>query len=151
MAGSDDRVFVGYHNRERMGFPLRAGKGPFTMLTNRPVEYLRGHVEWVIEGHGMGRARQYELCHRFTVQKVVQSEDADFRFEYSGDDGDHFKPPIRLTEEPWFRSFFTSVGDFGIGATTIQLRFLEESERLVGEWAEGGRRSRAGSSTQVSR
>ncbi len=140
MARSDDRQFVGYHNRERMGFPLRAGKGPFTMLTNRPVEYLRGHVVWVVEGHGTGKARQYDLCHRFTVHDVVPLEDGVFRFAYSGSHGDAFKPRIPLAGEPWFREFQKSVGNFGTGATTIQPRFLKEFEKLVAEQAGRGKR-----------
>lgn len=128
---TDNRQFVAYHNRERMGCPLGDDGGRFMMLTNKPVEHLKGHLVWVVEGYGAGKDRQYDLCHRFTVQDVDPIEDGDFTCAYSGTGGDHFQPRIPLAGGSWFRDFLRSVGCFGLGATRIQPRFIEELERLV--------------------
>ena len=108
--------FVGYHNRPKMGFPLKDVPG-FAMLTSKPPFHLVGHHIWIIEG--LDSPRQYYIRQRFLVDGVEDSIVEGFDYRYYGTEGVEFNSDISLRTFDWFSPFMKTVGNFGIGAQEL--------------------------------
>lgn len=127
---------MAYHNTQRMGRSLQDGD-PLNLLTDRPVEQLRGNVVWFIVGEG-APPKRYSLGSVFVVEKTGDAGDRGFRFYAKGSDenGHAFEPEPALNDLVWFPDFFRSTAHFSLGVQEIKdPRFIDA---LLGLGAEFG-------------
>jgi hypothetical protein len=111
------RHFVGYHNREGMGYPANT-HDPLSIHTNRSVEHLKGGLVWLVEGEQGEQRKRFTLCAVFLVDETGSSDHAGFTNVARGR-GREFQSPPLLNELDWFPEFFEWSGHFGRGVPEI--------------------------------
>jgi len=110
--------YVQYHNRERFG----PASEELVIHTSKPVDRLPGHVVWLVLGEG--RPRRYFLGKVFVVDQIGPlpggdtSDDA-FTYYARGTEGRFFRPPILLSDQPWFPAFLRSQANFSLGLRRV--------------------------------
>ena len=124
-----ERHYIVYHNAEKMGFPCEEiSRGPFDIVTNKPVRNIEQGIIWVICGEG--KPRSYSLCSVFIVDETGDTEDADFKFYATGSRGVSFRPLIPLNNKDWFGEFLKSQYRFSFGLREIDRKFVPYFEEL---------------------
>jgi hypothetical protein len=100
---------------------------PFSVVTSKSVERLKGERIWSISGEG--KPRRYFLRDTWIVQECGRSEQSHFH-NFAMGHGETFDPPVQLGELPWFASFLKSQGNFSLGLQQIRDEFACEFEAL---------------------
>jgi len=113
--------FVQYHKHEKMGGPFVPSGTDYAVQTDKPW-IQSGDVVWLLTGEG--KPRQYFLCQRFVVNKVVSQVPGKFKYRVSGRKGKIFEPPIAITENPWFQELLRLTGRFGFGLQPIKSQLV---------------------------
>ena len=125
--------FVVYHNPDRMGYTADAVDG-FNILTNKNVPSVLGSRVWLLTGEGAPRT--YYLRGHFTATRRSRSDEAGFAWLVEGSRTSGFKLPRRrwviLNDEPWFRDFRRSQGNFALGLQSItDRRYIKGLEKAL--------------------
>jgi Domain of unknown function (DUF3883) len=115
------RHFLVYHNPDAMGYSLSEDSDEepvFSIVTNKSVRTLLGNRIWLITGEG--RPRKYYLYETFIVDAIDWDEEIPYTNIAKGTEGQHFRPMIRLDDQPWFDVFRRSQGNFAFGLQAIK-------------------------------
>jgi hypothetical protein len=124
------RHFIGYHNREGMGYPAN-DRDPLSIHTNQPVQQMLNETVWIIEGQGTEGRKRFTLAAVFIVREVGESDLKGFVNVARGA-GHVFQTPPVLNELAWFPDFFEWAGRFGRGVPELADRqFIDELIRLL--------------------
>lgn len=106
--------FVQYHHPSNA--PLRR-RAEFSIYTKKAVDDRIGDRVWVITATAAPRA--YFLAEWFIADRVTARARADGMNTVSGRVGQHFDPPLRIDQEPWFPAFRRKVANFSTGFSRI--------------------------------
>jgi hypothetical protein len=112
------RHFIAYHNTEKMGYALSDGN-PQRVLTNKPVNHLRGNTVWLVTFEGTGTPRQYCLASVFRADKVGEKDEGGFT-RYASGPGHFFHPHVPIKDTGWFPEVLRVTGNFGLGVQEVK-------------------------------
>lgn len=113
--------FLVYHSAEKMGHSFRDeegdGTGPYSIVTAKKADKLKGNVIWVISGEG--KPKDYRLEYWFIVADFEEITDPEFRVEVYGTEGHTFRGGIRIGSLPWFRPLRERMANFSLGLSSL--------------------------------
>ena len=109
--------YIAYHNARKMGRPLLDDE-PLRLLTRKPVRPLLDNTVWLITGEGTS-PRRYALGSVFLVTEVGDTAEDGFT-HYASGPGHVFRPPVPVTDTPWFPEVIRATGHFGFGVQQVK-------------------------------
>jgi 5-methylcytosine-specific restriction protein A len=111
--------FVAYHSVEVMGRDYAPGKR-FSFYSRKGEKLLRaaiGATAWVVVGTRVRGRTTYRLAGRYTPDNLEPQGDGNWVIEGSGTP---LKPPVELTNLPWFAEMKREQSNFSLGFNRIR-------------------------------
>ena len=129
-ASNEHRHYARYHTEAIAGSRVSDWTGPFTAFTNNHVNHPGDAHVWLIER----KNDRYFLQAVFTIDNVGEAApggEMNLANQVQGHAGIRFID-LEIGTQPWWKEFFKSIGNGGLGICTIRAEYVKQLQKFTG-------------------